>query len=825
MRSIELIGFTQNEDRQEMEIPLKKVDVSLDINCNIACVTLTQYFENSYDKLLEALYTFPTPKSSCVFEFCAYYDDILIKALLEEKEAALKKYQENKEQGHGTFLLNRVDGDIFKCAIGNILPGKNIKIVTKYFTELSTEIDCTNLKLIFPLTIMPRYSSPNSIEAENKDNEVNNIPKVDFKPFEFSFSGKVFMDTEILKFETNPVINKKILQKDTNSLEFTFGPLNDLTKDISILINRMAPKTSAICEKMVCENPKFTYCTSVNIVPNFTEIEVPNINDIHYCIIIDSSGSMDGKPLENCKTAAIEFIALLPTESTFDIYHFGSTFFKFENDNKEDRKENAAKWIEGIKSSGGTEMFPVLEDAYLSFTDKNGIIVLLTDGEINNTDEVASLISKNSNVNVYSIGIGSNVSQHLVNTLAEVGRGVAQFVTSDDKDKIREIVKSQLQKSQQSLKKCNKDNKLLVETLGDYLMVGNKLPILYENDFNVFYIFSEKEITKLSYVQSYDNKNQMIEVPISYQNTSDNVLHKNAGLKYIEFLKHCQTNSQNKKNENIYNVVYKFVDGKHIEHKETNTDFKSEILATSLSLGVLSQYTSFIGVEHREDTSSVEKGFITKRIPLQIKQRGSNFFECRPSAYQSAMLSMGSVNKSLMGGSMFMDMDEEECCDEFIDDGLESLSDKSVAIESCSVKKSSHKQKKSNNNFKSLTSSVSAKINSIGNWFQNKLSSKSNSNFVANEHVIIEKDDHLVIEKEDKNKVKSYDIKLETDVELDNYSCLGSYFTSKVNAVLPIPNLNTNDIIRMTSNKIKGVFKIISLGSTNTPWVLEKLSD
>jgi Vault protein inter-alpha-trypsin domain len=67
----ELIALSE----EHVTVPLKKIDVDVKINNNIANVTIVQLFENTMDKNIEALYKFPIPASSTVYDFQATVGD------------------------------------------------------------------------------------------------------------------------------------------------------------------------------------------------------------------------------------------------------------------------------------------------------------------------------------------------------------------------------------------------------------------------------------------------------------------------------------------------------------------------------------------------------------------------------------------------------------------------------------------------------------------------------------------------------------------------------------------------------------------------------
>ena len=79
----------------------------------------------------------------------------------------------------------------------------------------------------------------------------------------------------------------------------------------------------------------------------------------------------------------------------------------------------------------GTEILPalqfVLEQPCLEGRIRQ--VVVLTDGQVTNTDAVLALVSKHAAHNrVFALGIGAGASQHLVNGIARAGGGSTEFI-------------------------------------------------------------------------------------------------------------------------------------------------------------------------------------------------------------------------------------------------------------------------------------------------------------------------------------------------------------------------------------------------------------
>ena len=606
------MSYIQLKTVNGKNVPMKNVKINVDIHNHVAQFTLTQLYHNTEKTPIETFYTFPTPAYASVFDFSAKIGEKIIKTVLKEKEEAKNEYNKAISEGNGGFYMERINSDIFSVSLGNIKPDTEIEITIKYIVELQTQINANQLRVNIPLTIMPKYGSFNDITSESLlQTKLANPTKTNEKPYELSISGIINMHDGIISVDSKTCKIKFTDMKETN-IHFEINDLENLGEDIIMVIERNTPKSSCLIQKaddLKLTNELFRYATMVNIVPKFDDILTIDPVDVHYVMLLDSSGSMGGKDIENCKQGAKLFLLSLPSGSSFDIYQFNYTFSKFEFSNDcvySDKISGAIEWIDKIQAYGGTELIDALEDVYSTIKkiNKRSMILLLSDGGVSNTTDVLRLAKRNKNTSIFTIGIGQSVSQSLIQELADVSNGKAEFVNSGT-DQIKEKILAQLRRSQINLGKCHKDNGIQINVDGPYKMVPESIPTLYENDINTFFVFSENPIKSINYIQTFDSYVLNNNVPLTTLNPENKnyVIHRMAGIKVIGNL-----------NNNPM--------GSKIEHLKSDP-YKSAIIESSLNFGILSNYTSFIGVEVREEVDKTTQECKLIEIPLQTAKKYS----------------------------------------------------------------------------------------------------------------------------------------------------------------------------------------------------------
>ncbi|XP_031716845.1 von Willebrand factor A domain-containing protein 5A-like [Anarrhichthys ocellatus] len=139
-------------------VPLKSVEVELEVRDHVATVVSTLNYENKEDKPLEAVFVFPLPGDAAVCHFSAKIGQTHIVAEVKEKQEAREEYDDALSSGQQAFLLEESEQspDIFSLSVGSLPPGESASIRLEYVIELAVQAD-EGLRFCLPAVLNPRY--------------------------------------------------------------------------------------------------------------------------------------------------------------------------------------------------------------------------------------------------------------------------------------------------------------------------------------------------------------------------------------------------------------------------------------------------------------------------------------------------------------------------------------------------------------------------------------------------------------------------------------------------------------------------------------------
>jgi len=253
--------------------------------------------------------------------------------------------------------------------------------------------------------------------------------------------------------------------------------------------------------------------------------------------------------------------------------------------------KNAKEYVEKLRSNGGTEILQPITDILNKSTERERELIILTDGEVWNNDQIISFVNKhNDTTRVFTIGVGHSVSHNLVNGIARAGRGTPEFVIPGENT---QTIESKIDRQA---------NRALIQRVDiSKVQWGNETPIkvapssfstLYENCLVTSLALLNSPIKEDVFI-SLSNNNQLQVKKDSLKFIEGEMLHQMFAKKRILDL-YEETNLQ-----------------------DSQTDVQKEITELGVTYNLMTKNTSFIIVDKSKVTKSddMTREFIPQQIP------------------------------------------------------------------------------------------------------------------------------------------------------------------------------------------------------------------
>lgn len=451
---------TLDGSEEQIPVPLKHTEVSGAINGFIASVNVQQQFHNPYDGKIEAEYVFPLPDNAAVNGFLMTVGDRTIRGIIREKEEAQRIYRAARSQGYVASLLTQQRPNIFTQKVANIEPGKSIDIDISYFNTLAYADGW--FEFVFPMVVGPRFNPPSSTDGigvvargEPAGNSGQSTEISYLRPNERSghdigitIDLEAGMPLEAIESITHTIT---LEEKTTSAVRVSLATESTIPNKDFVL--RYRPEAGSVRSGLMVQpdaDGEGGYLAAMLMPPvSFDDLKR---SPIELVFVLDCSGSMSGRPMEQAKSAAHAALDRLLPGDSFQIIRFSESATQLGGRPLEATPENIARgkrYLDSLNSHGGTHMVEGIKAA-LDFEhdpERLRYVAFLTDGYIGNEAEILSAIDeKLGRARIFSFGVGSSVNRYLMTEMAKLGRGVCAFMeTSDRSEPVMELFMDRLE--------------------------------------------------------------------------------------------------------------------------------------------------------------------------------------------------------------------------------------------------------------------------------------------------------------------------------------------------------------------------------------------
>ena len=437
-------------DDKKLDLPLEHTLVQAELSGAVARVTVTQTYQNPFQEPIEAIYVFPLPENSAVDDMKIRIGERLIEAEIKKREEARRVYEEAKREGYTAALLEQERPNLFTQSVANIEPGKKIDVVIRYVQDLSQDGGMT--EFVFPMVVGPRYIPGNPTDgaagtgwARDTD-QVADASRITPPIMGGGRRSGHDIDVEVIVGRSTPVIDLEVPTHDVEVSEVDGDFLVKLADHDTVpnrdfvmryKVDGEAPQVSVLTHR----ERQGGFFTVIVQPPHMNLDEV--VGDREIVFVVDISGSMWGVPISMCKQAMQEAIRNLRPTDVFNVMTFSGHTAKAFPESRPANQTNvrlAMDFVMNAQAGGGTNLADAV-DAALSpnvADGRNRYVFFLTDGYVGNEAEIHAKARAFTDAQeaagrrskVFALGVGSSTNRHLLDGLADAGKGLAVYATN-----------------------------------------------------------------------------------------------------------------------------------------------------------------------------------------------------------------------------------------------------------------------------------------------------------------------------------------------------------------------------------------------------------
>jgi Ca-activated chloride channel family protein len=426
--------------------PLVHTSVFADVAGPIARVTVTQHFDNPHEEAVEAVYVFPLPAKSAVAHFEVRAGGRVVKGVLQRRDQARATYESARSEGKTAALLDQERPNLFTLSVANLVPHEQVQVSLQYVDLL--EYADGGYRFVYPMTVGPRFNPGAPLAGVSQGHgtwpDTTVVPDASRISPPLAEAGRSGRDIDVtLKIDAGvPLVSlassthrMKVERASSRQAVLRLAeedriPNKDLVVDIQVAGQELQtgviatrPDPAAPGHVLMILQPKADADVRTEVTPK------------EMVFVLDTSCSMSGQPIEAAKAVMRAAVRGMNPEDAFQIFGFDSEVSTLSKDGpvpaSEENIQRGLAFIDAFQGGGGTYMNAGITAALQPPEDpkRMRMVFFMTDGYIGNEDQIFRQIDADrKNARLFAFGVGSSVNRHLVEGMAERGRGFSEIV-------------------------------------------------------------------------------------------------------------------------------------------------------------------------------------------------------------------------------------------------------------------------------------------------------------------------------------------------------------------------------------------------------------
>ncbi len=397
---------------------IKEIGVQTRITDQVARVQVSQSFVNTCSQQMEVSFLFPLPYEGAIDRLTFMVDGKEIDGKLMPAKEARSVYEAHIRKNQDPALLEWIGSGMFKTSVFPVPPGAERKVTLRYTQLLKKDQNLTDF--LYPLATAKYTSQP--IEQVNIELSIESKQEI----------KSVYSPTHLVNIERPSKTSAVVKYTGKNEIpQSDFRLFYDTNKgELGTSVLSYRPKGDEDGYFLMLASPEIKAADEKR--PAKTVI-----------IVLDRSGSMSGKKIEQAKGALKFVVNNLREGDMFNIVSYDSNIesFKPELQRFDDETRKAALgFVEGQYPGGSTNIDGALKTALAMIKDDSrpNFVLFLTDGlptagETNEGKIVANVNSENKlDARIINLGVGYDVNSRLLDRLSNDNSGRSEYVRPNE---------------------------------------------------------------------------------------------------------------------------------------------------------------------------------------------------------------------------------------------------------------------------------------------------------------------------------------------------------------------------------------------------------
>lgn len=419
-------------------------DVKVELRDRVLRYEVEERFVNRGGMIGEADYVFPLPKGAAFRDLKLSIDGELVAGETMSAAEARRIYEEIVRRQRDPALVEWMGHGMLRTRIFPLLPGEERRVVVRFESVVEREGDAVRVDYFRgsdPSNGPPRFEV---MPAERRRRIADGRTTFTLTYRAGGELGEAYSPTHELDVDRDDVVRRVAIRGG--------GP--DIT--VLVALRRTLSASVALLAHGNRDEPGYALIT---VTPPSELAQTRTPRDVTF--VIDVSGSMSGRKLEQAKAAGRQLLRTLTDRDRFRVIDFSTDVRSFKDEFALATPENiraAVRYLDDLDAAGSTNISGALDEALktsdVGFGRRESarlpLVLFMTDGEptvgLRDPAAIAARAARSrGQARVFTFGLGADLNVSLIEQLALEGRGMAQFVRPDeDVERAVELVATRL---------------------------------------------------------------------------------------------------------------------------------------------------------------------------------------------------------------------------------------------------------------------------------------------------------------------------------------------------------------------------------------------